>query len=52
MIDSLLSIQQLNVRCYYVRNGFSETVYWLEDSSVSDVFQWDWIFMEARLMKQ
>jgi hypothetical protein len=49
MIDSLFSIQQLNVRCYHVRNGPSETVYWLEDPSVSDILQWDWIFVEARL---
>jgi hypothetical protein len=51
MIDSLLLIQQSNVRCYHVRIGSSITVYWLEDSSVNDIFQWDWIFVEARLMK-
>jgi hypothetical protein len=27
-------------------------VYWLRGPSVSDVLQWDWIFVEARLMKQ
>jgi hypothetical protein len=52
MIDKLLSIQQSNVRCYYVKNGSLETVYWLGDPLVSDVLQWDWIFVEARLMKQ
>jgi hypothetical protein len=52
MIDSLLSIQQPTVRCYHIRIGPSETVYWLGDLSVSDVLQWDWIFVEARLMKQ
>jgi hypothetical protein len=35
-----------------VRIGPSETVYWLGGPSVSDVLQWDWIFVEARLMKQ
>jgi hypothetical protein len=35
-----------------VRNGPSETVYWLGGPSVSDILQWDWIFVEARLMKQ
>jgi hypothetical protein len=52
MIDSLLSIQQPNVRCYHVRIGSSETVYWLGGPSVKDILQWDWIFVEARLMKQ
>jgi hypothetical protein len=32
-----------------VRNGPSVTVYWLGGPSVSDVLQWDWIFVEARL---
>jgi hypothetical protein len=35
-----------------VRIGPSETVYWLGGPSVSDVLQWDWIFVKARLMKQ
>jgi hypothetical protein len=35
-----------------VKNRPSETVYWLGGPSVSDVLQWDWIFVEARLMKQ
>jgi hypothetical protein len=29
MIDSLLSIQQPNVRCYHIRIGPSVTVYWV-----------------------
>jgi hypothetical protein len=32
-----------------VRIGPSVTVYWLGGPSVSDVLQWDWIFVEARL---
>jgi hypothetical protein len=52
MIDSLLSIQQLNVRCYHIRIGPLVIIYWLGDPSVNDVLQWDWIFVEARLMKQ
>jgi hypothetical protein len=35
-----------------VRNKPLVTVYWLGGPSVSDVLQWDWIFVEARLMKQ
>jgi hypothetical protein len=39
------------VRYYYIRNGSSIIIYWLESSSVNDILQWDWIFVEARLMK-
>jgi hypothetical protein len=52
MIDNLLSIQQLNVRCYHVRIEPLITVYWTENPSMSDVLRWDWIFVEARLIKQ
>jgi hypothetical protein len=36
----------------FLRIGPLVTVYWLGGPSVSDVLQWDWIFVEARLMKQ
>jgi hypothetical protein len=38
--------------CYpftIVRIGPLVTVYWLGGPSASDVLQWDWIFVEARL---
>jgi hypothetical protein len=54
--DRIERIQNMNIICQgeilTVRNGPSETVYWLGGPSVSDVLQWDWIFVEARSMKQ
>jgi hypothetical protein len=41
-----------NFLIFFVRIGPSETVYWLGGPSVSDFLQWDWIFVEARLIKQ
>jgi hypothetical protein len=35
-----------------VRIGPSVTVYWLGGPSMNEILRWDWIFVEARLMKQ